>query len=160
MTPGQCERLEQGPRVANRRWSCWIHLMPIWRQHTRRHTHNHAPQRGSGLGEGHMRGRGALSPPTVRCGGSSAGTPPSFSKQAARRLMQVFLFNMASPPPHAGTHIHAHTQGLQTDFRTKGVEPQERLECEVRSRRGNVRTESRIIFSEGRWAIQYTVIVD
>ena len=68
-----------------------------------------------------MRGRGALSPPTVRCGSSSAGTPPSFSKQAARRPMQVFLFNMASPPhththtlckelpTHTHTHTYAHT---------------------------------------------------
>ena len=46
-----------------------------------------------------MRGRGALSPPTARCGGSSAGTPPRVSKHAARRPMQVFLFNMAPPPP-------------------------------------------------------------
>ena len=54
-----------------------------------------------------MRGRGALFPPTVRFGGSCAGAPPSFSEQAARRPIQVFLFNTASPlQPHTHTHTH------------------------------------------------------
>ena len=56
-----------------------------------------------------MRGRGTLFPPTDRYGDSHADTPPSFSEQAARRPMQVFLFNTASPltPPHTHTHTHA-----------------------------------------------------
>ena len=40
-----------------------------------------APKRGSGLGEGGVRGRGALFPPTVENGGPYAGTPPLFSSR-------------------------------------------------------------------------------
>ena len=56
-----------------------------------------------------MRGRGALSPPTVRCGGSSAGTPHRFSKHAARRPCRSSSLIWHSP------HInrHTHTPRLQ-----------------------------------------------
>ena len=66
----------------------------------------HTPQRGSGLGEGRMRGRGALSPPT---GGSSAGTPPSlFSMRPVDPCRSSSLIWHHPPPP---SHTHTHTRG-------------------------------------------------
>ena len=54
----------------------------------------------------------------VRCGGSSAGTPPSVSKQAARRPMQVS--SLIWHPSHPNTHTH--TQRAEREERPHWVE--------------------------------------
>ena len=51
-----------------------------------------------------MRGRGALSPPTDRCGGSSTGTPPSFFS-----TRPVDPCRSSSLIWHSPAHTHAHT---------------------------------------------------
>ena len=62
-----------------------------------------------------MRGRGALSPPTDRCRGSSAGTPPSFlsTRPVDPCRSSSLIWHPPPPPPTSYSHARAPTQTQQ-----------------------------------------------